>query len=172
MIKHTLAALLLTTVGASALENRNNLNLNYTDVGNDYVTAVEDLSTDTFDSDGASISIDGRNGPIEYGISVNEDALESVNVGLAIPLKLGFGAVVGVEVNDDGITDDDQYYGAIFEKGPIEARVTYQDEADDFKASGRYYINETWGVNAGVRFESLEDIDGDANYSVGVTYKF
>ena len=176
-IAATAGILLGTMVAANAddmmmdgLQDRNNINLNYVDAGETYVTATEDLSIDGFDSDGASLSLDGRNGPIEYGISVNEDALESINVGLAIPLKSGFGAVVGVEVNDDGITDDDQYYGAIYESGPVELRATYQDEADDFKVSGRYYFNETWGVNAGVQFD--DSIDEDSAYTVGVTYKF
>ena len=170
MIKTTIAALLLTTSAAVALDDRNNINLNYSDFGNNYVDAVEKGTTDTFDSTQATLSIDGRNGIVEYSGAVNEDDVQSVTLGAALPIGgSGFGVVGGISA-DTVMNTDDYYYGAIYETGSVELRATYQDDAEDFKVSGRYYLTDSWGLNAGVQFE--DEVDEDSTYTIGVSYKF
>ena len=172
MIKQMVGAVAFTAasiVGANALEDRNNLNLNYTDAGS-YYTELDELYNN-FDSDNAVLSLDGRNGIIEYGASVDSDNIQSVNVGVVLPVG-PIGLVAGIESDDKVIDKSGDYYGIVFEKGRIEARYTYQDNADDHKVSGRLYLTSKFGVNAGVRFQDWQDVGEDTEYTVGVTYKF
>lgn len=171
MIKHILAATLLTTSAAVALEDRNNLNLNYTDTGS-YYTEIDEIYNN-FTNDNAELGLDGRNGIIEYGVSLKEDDVKSVNVGIVLPVgPVGLVAGVGTDKAGSGISIDNDYYGVIYEKGRIEARYTYQDALDDHKVSGRLYLTDSFGVNAGVRFDDIDNIGEDTEYTVGVSYKF
>ena len=167
MIKTTIAALLLTTTAAVALDDKQIVDLSYTDNGSTY----SQLDTADFDSGNARIVIDGRQGIVEYNASFDEEGNVDSTFGLAIPVKAtGFGVVVGAEETDNAAIQDSVYYGGIYENDSLELRATYQDEADDYKVSGRYFLTDSWGLNAGVRFE--DNIDSDSMYTVGVSYKF
>lgn len=172
MIKQTVVAVALcaaTITGASALEDRNNISLLYTDNG-DYFTGNV---VDNFDlSNQGSLAVDGRNGIIEYGASVNEDNIQSVNIGGVLPLG-NLGLVAGFETDSNQkISDLNDYYGVVYEAGRIEARYTYQDLAEDHKVSGRLYLSPKFAVQAGVQFDEWDNVGEDSTYTVGLSYKF
>ena len=172
MIKQTMAALLLTTSVASAadmmmmddgIQDKQIVDLSYVDEG-------KDITDREFDADNGTLVIDGRQGIVEYNVAFDSSETIDANVGLAVGVVGNFGVVAGVNTVDDADISADYYYGGIYEKGPIELRATYQDEADDYKVSGRYYVTKHWGVNAGVQFDN--EIDEDSTYTVGISYKF
>lgn len=195
MLKQTIAAVAVSTAmisGAAAddmmmmndgLQDRNNISVNYTDIGKDYTKDNYDL-INNFDNDNVTLGIDGRNGIIEYAASIKEEDFNSVDnlknvsagvdtelsLGLALPVSKSLGVVAGVSKDYAG--HEDAYLGAIYEKGRIEARYTYQQEAEDHKVSGRLYLNDRYAINAGVQFDEFDKVGDDSTYTVGLSYKF
>ena len=164
------------TVGG--LQDRNNFNLNYTNTGDFYTDLADDLDVDTLDFDEVTVGVDGRQGIIEYGVAIKEqqDSTDGVagsvdaafNAGVVVPLSSKVGVVGGV--SKDFVGDEDVYVGAIYEYGRVEARYTYQEEAEDHKVNGRFYITDSTAIQAGVQFD--DDIGEDSQYTVGISYKF
>ena len=194
MIKQTMAALLLTTSVASAadmmddmmksgLEDQNVVSLNYNYIESDFDQADgEDFVT---------LELDGRNGLIEYGASVSEEYFGAsdveLNVGLVVPVVAGFGVAAGVDYIGFGVDDDDaetetlggtnEYVAVVYDAGgKFEGRVQYNtefdsiDDTDSTEVSGRYWIKDNFGINAGV--EAFGSDSDELTWTTGISYKF
>ena len=162
MIKTTMAALLLTTTGALALDNQNNVGLYYSDNGAALIESLEGNSPDTND-DQTFVQLDGRQGIIEYSATLNNKDERDFNVGVAIPVGANFG-VVG------GVTENDEYVGAVYDTAKFELRYTYELDNESNNVSGRYHVNDRWSVNAGVAFD--DRVGEDETYTTGVSLRF
>ena len=177
MIKQTIAALLLTTVGAVALDNQTVGSIGATSFGN---------------TDSSYAAFESRFSSFEAGLYLEDlDELEdldpvSVNLsgGVILLQSANFGLSVGVSANQDDLEDissDDvaPYVAAIYDSEKVEARVSYTDESDDERASaytevsGRYNLTNTIGLDASVvKYEEQNEDGDDEQFSVGVSYKF
>ena len=161
MIKTTMAALLLTTTGAMALDNQNNIGLYYADSGAALIENVE--GNQSLNEDKTFVQLDGRQGIIEYSATLNNKDERDFNVGVAIPVGANFG-VVG------GVTENDEYVGAVYDTAKFELRYTYELDNESNNVSGRYHVNDRWSVNAGVAFD--DRVGEDETYTTGVSLRF